>query len=47
MDGTIHRGEIIYKDDKAVIFSTKDNQLIYLLNSEIMSIKDLGWQKKK
>lgn len=46
IDDTIHRGEIAYKDDIAIILRLKNNQLIYLPCTNIVLIKDLGWQKQ-
>ncbi|UCG90866.1 MAG: hypothetical protein JSV97_07185 [candidate division WOR-3 bacterium] len=47
IDGTVHRGEIVYKDDETIIFKLDNKETIRLSRDGIMLIKDLGWQKVK
>ncbi len=47
IDGTIYRGEIVYKDDKIIRIKLKNREIIILSKAGIMLIKDLGWQKLK
>lgn len=44
IDGTIYRGEIVYKDDKAIRLKLVDKKIILLTKEGIMLIKDLGWR---
>ncbi len=44
IDGTIHRGEIVYKDDKTIRLKSPDKKITLLSKSGIMLIKDLGWR---
>jgi len=43
-NGTIHYGEILSKNDKAVWLKLKNGQKIRLSKNGILQIKDLGWQ---
>jgi hypothetical protein len=47
VDSTIHRGEIIYRNQKMIILRLADKQTVRLLYNGIMSIRDLGWKKYK
>lgn len=47
IDGTIHRSEIVYKDNETIILKLENKQTIRLSKDGIMLIKDLGWQKIK
>lgn len=47
IDGTVHRGEIVYKDNEIIIFKLENKQTVRLSKDGIMLIKDLGWQKMK
>ncbi|NOR16426.1 hypothetical protein GQ543_01780 [candidate division WOR-3 bacterium] len=44
IDGTFHRGEIVYKDDKTIRLKSPDKKVILLSKNGIMLIKDLGWR---
>ncbi|MCK4250610.1 hypothetical protein KAX97_04155 [candidate division WOR-3 bacterium] len=44
IDGTVYRGEIVYKDDKAIRLKLADKKIILLTKEGIMLIKDLGWR---
>ncbi|MBA7512738.1 hypothetical protein ES705_04746 [subsurface metagenome] len=44
IDGTVYRGEIVYKDDKAIRLKLVDKKIILLTKEGIMLIKDLGWR---
>ncbi len=44
IDGTIYRGEIVYKDDKTIRLKLPDKKRILLSKDGIMLIKDLGWR---
>jgi len=47
IDGTIYRGEIVYKDDKTIRIKLKNVEIIILSKAGIMLIKDLGWRNIK
>jgi hypothetical protein len=47
IDGTVHRGEIVYKDNDTIILKLTNKQTIRLSKDGIMLIKDLGWKKVK
>jgi hypothetical protein len=44
IDGTVYRGEIVYKDDKTIRLKSPDKKIILLSKNGIMLIKDLGWR---
>lgn len=45
INGQIYRGEIIQRNDTAIWIRLTNKQTIRLSIKDIMSIKDLGWQK--
>jgi len=47
IDGTVHRGEIVYRDDKAIRIKLKNEQIALVSRDGILLIKDLGWRKTK
>lgn len=47
IDGTVHSGEIVYKDNTTIILKLKNKRTISLSKDGIMLIKDLGWKKMK
>lgn len=47
INGTLHRGEIIFKDDRVIWLRLLNSQRIRVSFDKIMSIKDLGWQEIK
>ena len=44
MDGTVHRGEIVYRDDKAIRIKLRNKEIVLVSRDGILLMKDLGWK---
>ncbi len=44
IDGTVHRGEIVYRDDKTIRIKLRNKEIILVSRDGILLIKDLGWK---
>lgn len=46
IDGSLYKGEIVYKDEKMLVLRQKArNNKLRLFYNGIMSIQELGWQR--
>ena len=44
IDGTIHRGEIVYRNDKTIRMKLRNKEIILVSRDGILLMKDLGWK---
>jgi hypothetical protein len=44
IDGTVHRGEIVHRDDKTIRIKLKNREIVLVSRDGILLMKDLGWK---
>ena len=44
IDGTVHRGEIVYRDNKTIRIKLKNREVVLVSRDGILLMKDLGWK---
>lgn len=44
IDGTVHRGEIVYRDNKTIRTKLKNREVVLVSRDGILLMKDLGWK---
>ena len=44
IDGTVHRGEIVYRDSKTIRIKLKNREVVLVSRDGILLMKDLGWK---
>jgi hypothetical protein len=47
IDGTVHKGEIIYRDDNTIRIRLRNKEVVLVSRDGIMLMKDLGWRTIK
>lgn len=44
IDGTVHKGEIVYRDDKTIRIKLRNKEVVLVSRDGILLMKDLGWK---
>ncbi|MGD8979755.1 MAG: hypothetical protein PVH23_06765 [candidate division WOR-3 bacterium] len=47
IDGTVHKGEIVYRDDKTIRIKLRNKDIVLVSRDGILLMKDLGWRTVK
>ena len=47
IDGTVHKGEIVYRDDKTIRIKLRNKEIVLVARDGILLMKDLGWRTVK
>lgn len=47
IDGTVHKGEIVYRDDKSIRIKLRNKEIVLVSRDGILLMKDLGWRPVK